>query len=112
MVRDADGEITGWITTREPEFSAADRANLIASVEAEKAPRGAHGLPISETTDPASQYEWEIPLPTLDFAQAKLDAAVAAYKKQYPDADTNALLWRVLRKSGAVGDDQPDPSGD
>lgn len=54
---------------------------------------------MSEATDPAHQYEWEVELPTMDFAQQKLSKTMRDYEKAYPDADTSALLWKVKRAS-------------
>lgn len=86
------------VTVREPEFDDRDRALLLADYEAERAPRGSHGLLLSETTDPAYQYDWETPLPTMDFAAEALRKTQDAYKKAYPDADMSALLWTVRRR--------------
>lgn len=83
------------MTTREPEYDEGDRAALFAARDEERAPRGRHGILISEATDPDKQYRWKVPLPTLDFAQAELDKAKKRYLKAYPDADADALLWRV-----------------
>jgi hypothetical protein len=85
------------VTVREPEYNDRDRARLFALRGEDLIPRGSHGLPLSEATDPAYQYEWRVPLPTQDFAKAKLDAEQEAFKKQYPDADMGSLLWRVTR---------------
>lgn len=111
LLRDDSGEITGWVTTREPEFSDADRAMLLASKAASEEPKSRTGFPLDEATDPALQHQWTVPLPTTDFAQAALDRAQDAYQKR-KDAgevlpDPGSLLWRVERL-GAVGDDKPD----
>ena len=100
MTFDADGNVLS-VTVHEPRFTATDKALLLASRRDERA-RGSHGLPLSETTDPSLQNEWEVPLPTTDFAQAKLNAAKESYQKRkdageiLPDLDS--LLWRVERR--------------
>jgi hypothetical protein len=74
---------------------------MLADWADRREPRGSHGIRISEATDPEFQYDWEVDLPTMDFALAKLRAEQERYKKTYPDADPSALLWRVKR-SGAT----------
>lgn len=91
------GRVVRVVTVREAEFSAEDVEWLLASRRRARIPRGGHGLPLAESTDPAFQYDWEVGLPVTDFAQQKLDAAREAYRKQYPDADMGALLWTVSR---------------
>lgn len=88
------------VTVREPEYTARDRALLLQSLADRKQPRGPHGIPIAEATDPAHQYDWEVDLPTQDFAQQQLNRYIDKYKKTYPDADLSALLWKVHRRDG------------
>lgn len=92
---DDAGRLSHAVTTREPEFGDADRIALHAARDEQHAPRGRHGILLSDATDPAKQYRWKVPLPTLDFAQAELDKTKARYLKAYPDVDADALLWRV-----------------
>jgi hypothetical protein len=92
--------LTGFsVTTREPEYSDQDRALLLADWAERQEPRGAHGIKLSESTDPKFQYDWEVDLPTTDFAQEKLHKEQESYKNTYPDADVSSLLWRVKRTS-------------
>lgn len=70
---------------------------MLASRRAEAVPRGAHGHPLSEATDPANVGRYEVVGPTEDYAQAALHRAKQAHKAQYPDADLSAFLWRVER---------------
>ncbi len=104
---DPDWNVTGHsITTREPEYDTQDRALIAASWEREREPRGQHGIPIAEATDPARQYEWVVDLPTRDFAQQKLNAAREKYRKEWGDtADMDSLLWQVRGAERAP--DQP-----
>lgn len=89
------------MTVREAEYSPADLQQLLHDREDERQPRNAVGIPLILATDPAYQYAWEVGLPTTDFVMARLSAARAAYKKQYPEADMGSLLWGVTR--------EPDP---
>lgn len=86
------------VTVREPEFSAWDRALLLADVAASRVPRGAHGLPLAETADPENQFAYEVPAPRMDWAQKALDEAQAAFKSANPKASMNALMWKVARR--------------
>lgn len=87
------------VTVREPEWSPDDVAALLASRREQFAPRGSHGILISESTDPALKDAWEVDLPTRDFATALLHASQDTYFKQYPTAKgDSSLLWRVRRK--------------
>lgn len=103
MLRNEAGQITGWVTVREPEFNDADRAAWFASHAEQHRPRGSHGIPLDEATDAAHQYDWDVPLPTEDFAAKRLNAAQDAYEKAYPDADMKSLLWRVARRGSGTG---------
>ena len=94
-----DGDrLMRMVTVRESEFTATEKALLLTSRRDALDPRGAHGLLLSETTDPAHQYDWDVDLPTTDFAQAKLSKAQDAYSKQWPDADRSSMLWRGFRE--------------
>lgn len=93
----ADGRVLS-VTVAEPRFTRREVAALLASRRAEKVPRGRHGLPLSETTDKANEYAYEVPLPTTDFAARALASAQAKYRKDWPDAQHEALLWRVQEK--------------
>jgi hypothetical protein len=91
---------------REPEFNDDDRAAWFSSHAAEKRPRGEHGHLIEDATDPAHQYDWEVPLPTSDFAAKKLLEAQEQYAKAYPDANMKALLWKVTKRAPDTGSPQ------
>lgn len=93
---DADGNVLSVAATS-PRFTRRDVDLMLASRRAEQAPRGSHGLLLSEATDPAHQYAWKADLPTTDFAAAALKKAQDQYAKSYPDADMSSLLWRVGR---------------
>ena len=89
------------MTVREPEYNDHDRALIAASYAADQAPRGRHGLLLSEATDPAHQHDWEVRMPRRDYAQQALDREQAAYLKKWGDADMDSLLWRVQRRPDA-----------
>lgn len=97
MTVDADGNVLS-VTVTEPRFTPSEVDVLIASRRLEREPRGAHGLPMSEVTDPANQYAYRVPEPDMDFAQAKLNRERDMYKKANPDADMSALVFRVERR--------------
>lgn len=91
---DADGNLQSTSIT-EPRFNPHEKALLIASRRTDKAPRGHHGLPLAETTDPKNQFAYEVPAPTQDWAEKKLTEVQAQYRKSHPNADMDSLLWRV-----------------
>lgn len=92
---DDEGRLCRSVTAQESEWSQGDVDALIASRRAAQAPRGQHGRLLSEATDPALSDRWEVPLPKRDFAAAKLHAAQAKRRKDYPSEDASALLWTV-----------------
>lgn len=96
--RDADGVVVRAVTVREAEFSRADVALLLASRRAARVPRNRLGIPFAEATDPARQYDWEVPLPVTDFTVRKLNAETAAYRKSFPDADMDSLIFTTVPK--------------
>jgi hypothetical protein len=91
---DADGRVLS-ISVTESRFTPRDVAVLLASRRAERAPRGSHGMLLSETTDPANTYAYKAALPTTDFAAKALADAQKAYRTEFPDAQLESLLWRV-----------------
>ncbi|GAA1148394.1 hypothetical protein GCM10009651_36330 [Microbacterium natoriense] len=99
---DAD-RLVRAVTVREPEFSAWDRAVLLADAVDSKAPRGAHGLLLSEVTKPENQFAYDvprtplgIPMPGIDWAQKALDDAQEQYRKAFPKEPMGSKLWRVI----------------
>ena len=92
---DGAGHLVRAVTVREPEFSDVDVAMLLADYEREHEPRGRHGRLMSEAMDPANQFAYEVPPPSIDWAQRALNDAEEAYKKRYPQADMGSLLFRV-----------------
>ena len=100
---DGDGRVVGSVTTREPEWCRADVEALLAFIESGRV--GPHGHPLSEAmsrdgdpSNPDATIRWHVPLPSIDFAQQALDREKRAYAKKYPDADMNALRWRVEKQ--------------
>ncbi|RUQ06685.1 hypothetical protein D8M34_06600 [Microbacterium sp. HSID17254] len=96
---DGSGRVVRAVTVQESEFSDWDVAALLADRAEAAVPRGPHGIPIADATDPANQYKFSVELPTTDFAARALHEAQERYRKQYPDADMGSLLWRVERKA-------------
>lgn len=89
-----DGEVLS-VTVSEPRFTPAEKAALLAARRSANAPRGSHGFLLAEASDPKNQFAFQVPPPSRDWAQAKLNEAHEAYRKRYPDADMDSLLWRV-----------------
>lgn len=94
---DEAGRLVSAVTVREAEFSAWDRAVLVADWKRTNVLRGRHGLPLSEALDPANQFGFEVLPPLTDWAQKKLNEVQDAFKKKYPEADMDALLWEVKK---------------
>lgn len=79
----------------EPRFTRREVDLLLESRRLEREPRGSHGFRLSEATDPKNRGKWVVPPPVTDYAEAVVAVAKAARRKQYPDEDQSALLWRV-----------------
>jgi hypothetical protein len=97
VTRDPDGNVLS-VTTAEPRFTRDEVALLLASRRAENAPRGEHGLLLSEAMDPKNQFAFETTPPVMDWAQKTLNDARAAYRKKSPDADMTAVQIRVRKR--------------
>ena len=98
---DDAGKLIGCTVYREPEYTPGD-VELLTAVLAYQQSLGSHGHPLDEATsrlaDPSSRestYGYRVPLPTIDYAQQALTRAKKEYADAYPDADLDALLWRV-----------------
>lgn len=89
---DAHGEVVS-LTVTEPRFSPRDVHVLLESRRLDAVPRGSHGFPLTEATDPNVRGRVRIPPPTVDFIQRDLNREQAAYSKAWPDADMDSLLW-------------------
>lgn len=94
---DRDGEVVA-VAVAEPRFSRDEKERLLAARREELEPRGSHGVPLRDATDPANDpTSWEstgrfvVPLPRVDFAAEALRAAQA----KWPEDDKRALLWTV-----------------
>lgn len=112
---DDQGRVERSITVRESEFSSWDRAALLTDLSDSKVRRGAHGLPLSETTNPENQFAYDVPrsalgvpAPVTDWAQKALDEAQEQYRKLYPDTPLGSKLWRVMRRDSGVLNDATD----
>jgi hypothetical protein len=90
--------VVGLTVTRESEYSSTDRA-LLEAHQALIADLGPHGIPMSEATNTANQFEFEAPeSPRIDFAAKVLSDAQDAYYAKYPKAPRQAHIWRVKRR--------------
>ena len=97
-----DGLLVGSVTEQEPEWRRPDVEALIAHAESKRV--GPHGHPMDvalspdgDPSNPDRKWDWFVPLPPLDFAQAELDRVTKGYAEKYPDANMNALRFRVER---------------
>jgi hypothetical protein len=83
------------VTTREPEFDAAEVAYLLASREIESAPKNALGFPLEVAIDPANSGRFVAPtMPTTDFAVKALEDSKELYYSYDPSASRNGHVWR------------------
>lgn len=94
---DDEGNVLS-VTVTEPRFSQRQVALLLASRRKESERRGSHGHLMSDATDPANQFGFEVDGPDVDWAQESLNKFVADYKKRYPNADMDSRLFRVRKK--------------
>jgi len=92
---DVDGNLLS-VSATEPRFTKEQVALLLASRRAESAPRGDHGLLLSETTDLANQFAYKVPDPIKDWAQVAVDKKRAEWMKSHPE--TSGWLFRVERR--------------
>lgn len=94
MTIGADGEVLS-VSATESRFTPREVACLLASRRAENAPRGSHGLLLSEATDPANKDTFTVPLPITDFAAKALRREQEAYEKRWGKDSMHDTLWRV-----------------
>lgn len=87
------------MTVREPEYSGEDFSQLLADLLDRKTPRGAHGIPLAESTAPENQFGFEMEPPITDWAQATINSRKAAYRQENPHGDHDAILWRVKKRT-------------
>lgn len=86
------------VTVSEPRFKAGEVALLLASRRAENAPRGSHGVLMSEATDPANQFAIEVTPPHVDWVQSALNDAGATFEAGREKGDRRAVLFGVKRR--------------
>ncbi|WP_157534372.1 hypothetical protein [Microbacterium sp. Leaf320] len=86
------------VSVTESRFTPLEVARLLASRRAEKAPRGSHGVLISDATDPKNKDAFTVPLPITDFAGKALRKTQDAYEKRWGKEAMHDTLWRVEMK--------------
>lgn len=91
---DADGAVLS-VSRSEPRFTPRERALLLASRRAARAPRGQHGHLLSESTNADNQFAYRVSGPRMDWAAKALSDAEESYKKKHPNADMKALHFSV-----------------
>lgn len=89
---DDGGRLVRSTTTWEPLWTEDDLAWALAEA-AEAADRCQCGHPLSETTDPDAEGEYEAPLPTRCYACTELEKRREEYRNSPP-----GLLFSVYRK--------------
>lgn len=101
-MRDGEGVVTQEVTYREPEFDDEQRDWLVA-YDRYASEVGPHGFLMSEATspdaDPANpdaKFRFVTrDKPTVDrAAKSRLDT-IDAYKKKWPEANLNGLMFRT-----------------
>lgn len=92
-----DGEVLS-VSTTQSRFTPIEVARLLASRRAENAPRGGHGILLTEATDPANKDAFTVPLPITDFAAKALRREQDAYEKRWGKDAMHDTLWRVQMK--------------
>lgn len=93
------GGIRSVVTVSEPEFTERDRLMILAQRRDESLPRNAHGILLSEATDPANEFAFEVVGPTTDFSERLMNKKQKKFRDEFPDDDHDALLWGVRRKT-------------
>lgn len=97
VTRAADGSVLS-VSVAEPRFTRREVAVLLASRRAERVRRGPHGVLMSEATARENKFKFRVPLPTEDYAAKALHVAQEKYRKDYPNASMDSLLWRVEKR--------------
>lgn len=101
--------MTRAVTVREPEFSDLDRGWMLHSWEQEHAPRGEHGVLMSEATDRKNMGRFELTEPETDYAMKTYLDGLELLKKQYGEEMLRYLTFHV-RKKNPVTPGRADPS--
>jgi hypothetical protein len=93
-----DGDrLVRQVTVREPEFTRAERALLLASRRHE-AGLNRFGIPWKEATDPANQFRQRFEgFSRMDYSEKAVEDFKEAFFKKYPDASRNGLQFGVRR---------------
>lgn len=89
------------MTVREPEFSDLDRVWMLRSWENDHAPRGEHGVLISEATDRNNMGAFELSEPLTDYVQKALIEGRELLKKKYGEDMLAYLTYHVQKKESA-----------
>lgn len=92
---DTRGRVSRAVTRREVEWDDAERGWAVALLEYEADICQGCGGRLSETTDPASEGHWHVPLPTRCHRCTSLAAAQEPYRET---KHGGALLWSAERR--------------
>lgn len=96
---DDDGRLSRAVTVREPEFSDLDRVWLLRSWDDEHAPRGAHGVLMSEATDRKNMGTFELSEPATDYAQKAWIEGRERLKQMYGEDMLEYLTFHLRKKT-------------
>lgn len=96
---DDDGRVVKAVTVRESEYSDLDRGWLLHSWEQDHAPRGEHGILMSEATDRANMGEFELSEPVTDYAMKTYIDGRELLKKKYGEEMLEYLTFHVRKKA-------------
>lgn len=69
---------------------------LLAARRAALAPRGSHGLLLSDATDPSKRDKIQVPAPLHDFVHERIAREKEAYERRYPGAhdwELSSKIW-------------------
>lgn len=84
---------------RESEYADIDLSLMLESRARDKEPRGRHGWPMAEATDPANRGKFYAEQPALDFAeQARLAGREEAEKIFKGKLPLDALIIKVGKR--------------
>ena len=92
-------ESGGFLIETEPEFDDEQRELLLASrlIEADTGRYGESQSeafsPDADPNNPKAKIRYKVGLPSVNFAEKAVQDAQDAYRKKYPDANTNGFYW-------------------
>jgi len=98
------------VRLREPEFTPDQVTVLLEARRVANIPRGPHGIPWGEATDPGfnpydpkarGRFEAK---PIVDFAQAAIDKAIKERRRAVSEENDWPLIWQARRVDYSASD--------